>query len=217
MLSGADLRKYRKKLGLSQHDMAKALGVSQASLSQVESGKLAISSKLQAKMEKEFGKAKYPVRYPDFARTVEKERQSQQTLVGNPDVTFQLLPVWEWEDNFDLSAAPSSLERRGVAAVRTIPDGAIAFAMPKGSALWAEGEILVFTRASLKECRTGDLCLVQVRPARSSSVRSMIVSVRQEESGPHFEPANRTEPTIAADPRRIEGLLKCVYRARYLV
>lgn len=220
MLSGADLRRYRQKLDLSQQRMVKALGVSQATLSQIESGKLAISPSLMAKLAKEYNKPAYRVKLDDYVRTVEEERRSGRTLVGNPDVTFQLLPVWEWEEGFELSATPSTLRQRGVVAVRTFPEGAIAFEMPRGSAQWADGEILVFAGWPARQCRTGDLCLVQMRTPRTDVLRSVMVTIRRDESRHpprlQFEPVDRAQPTFTPDPEQLEGLLKCVYRARYL-
>ncbi len=220
MLPGSDLRKYRKKLGLSQHQVARLLGVSQASLSMIESGKFAISSGLHAKIEKVFNKAPYSPKYSSFCRKVEAERQSQQSLVGHPEVTFQILPVWEWEDGFDLSAAPSSIQPSGLVATRVTAEGAIAFQMPGGSAWWVEGEILVFAKSDLDRCRTGDLCLVQIRPPRARSARTSLVVVRFGDSGRsgrlELEPTDRSQPSYSPDPDQLEGLLRCVYRARYM-
>jgi len=220
MPTGSDLRRYRKALDLGQREFASRLGIAQATLSLIETGKVGLSEALQQKLGKEFKKRRYSLKYDEFCRATDAERRSGQTMVGHPDVTYATLPVWLWEDGFDLGAPPNTAERRGIVTVRTSSSDAIAFEMPKGSSHWIAGEILVFIRSSMDECRAGSLCLVQMRSPRAKHPRTIIAIARYDESGRHrilqFEPADPSEPVFTPNPDHIEGLLRCVYRARYL-
>lgn len=51
-----DLRANRKSLGLSQEQMAKELGISQAKLSRVESGKAALTKRQRQKLHNRLGR-----------------------------------------------------------------------------------------------------------------------------------------------------------------
>jgi transcriptional regulator with XRE-family HTH domain len=220
MPSGADIRKYRKALRLSQRVFAARLALSQATLSLTETGKIGVSNTVEEGIRKEFNKARYKPTFDEFCRRVDSERKGAQTLVGNPQVNHSTLAVWLWEDGFDLGSAPSTLEWRGVVTARVPSDDAIAFEMPKGSNAWAAGEILVFRRSSLEECRGGELCMVQVQPVRRRAPRTLIAVIRRD-SGTRrrsfsLEPCDPDEATFTADPESIEALLVCAYRARYL-
>lgn len=220
MASGADIRKYRRALKLSQQQFAKKLGLSQATLSLTESGKAGVSDTVTARLNEEFNKPQYKPRFEEFCRRVDKERKGAQTLVGNPRVNHSTLPVWLWEDGFDLGSTPSTLEWRGVVTVRVPSEEAIAFEMPKGSGAWVTGEILVFRATSLDDCNGGELCLVQLRRPRARAATTLIATLRRDSSSRRrsfsFEPGNSEEESFAAEPERIDAILRCVFRARYV-
>lgn len=220
MQSGADIKKYRRVMKFSQREFADRLKLSQATLSLTESGKIGVSGTVIERLRKEFNKAQYKPRFDDFCNRVDSERQGAQTLVGNQLVNYCTLPVWLWEDGFDLGAAPSTIESRGVVTVRVPSEDAIAFEMPQGSSAWVANEILVFRRSSLDQCRSGDLCLIQYRQPRARTPKTILVVARLDASTRRrvisFEPCDPSESVFAADPERIDALLKCVYRGRYL-
>jgi transcriptional regulator with XRE-family HTH domain len=181
MASGADIRKYRKALKLSQREFSDKLGLSQATLSLTESGKVGVSDTVVERINQEFNKPAY---------------------------------------KFDLGSAPSTLEWRGVVTVRVSSDEAIAFEMPKGSGAWVAGEILVFRTTTLDECSGGELCLIQHRRPRARAATTMIATLRRDSSARRrsfsYDPGNPEDESFAADPDRIEAVLRCVFRARYL-
>ena len=220
MQSGADIRKYRKALKLSQREFSAKLELSQATLSLTESGKIGVSDTVTDRLRAVFNKPEYKPRFDDFCRRVDSERKGAQTLVGNPLVNHSTLPVWLWEDGFDLGSAPSTLEWRGVVTVRVPTEDAIAFEMPKGSGAWVAGEILVFRTVSLDACNGGELCLVQHRRPRARAATALFATLRRDSSVRRrsfsFEPGNPEEESFAADPDRIDAILRCVYRARYV-
>jgi transcriptional regulator with XRE-family HTH domain len=220
MASGADIRKYRKALKLSQREFSDKLGLSQATLSLTESGKVGVSDTVVERINQEFNKPAYKPQFDEFCRRVDSERRGAQTLVGNPLVNHATLPVWLWEEGFDLGSAPSTLEWRGVVTVRVSSDEAIAFEMPKGSGAWVAGEILVFRTTTLDECSGGELCLIQHRRPRARAATTMIATLRRDSSARRrsfsYDPGNPEDESFAADPDRIEAVLRCVFRARYL-
>ncbi len=220
MESGADIRKYRKALKLSQRVFSAKLKLSQATISLTESGKIGVSDTVTDRLREVFNKPEYKPRFDDFRRRVDSERKGAQTLVGSPLVNHSTLPVWLWEDGFDLGSAPSTLEWRGVVTVRVPTEDAIAFEMPKGSGVWVAGEILVFRRSSLDACRGGELCLVQHRRPRTRAATTLIATLRRNASTRRrsfsFEPCDPEESTFAADPVRLETLLQCLFRGRYI-
>ena len=54
MLTGTDVRRYRKQLGLSQMDFARQVGIAQATLSQIEIGQITLSHDHLKKLERAF-------------------------------------------------------------------------------------------------------------------------------------------------------------------
>ena len=146
LLIGADLRKYRKAIQKSQQEFAKRMGISQATLSLIEVGKLPLSTAHLGRLEKEFNKPAYTPKFKDFVSKIEEQRRTGQALVGHPEAGFMTVPVYEWEENFDLSAAPASLGVKGMVTVRSATPEIIAFEMPSGSVWWVEKETLVFAK-----------------------------------------------------------------------
>jgi transcriptional regulator with XRE-family HTH domain len=181
MQSGADIRKYRKALKLSQREFSAKLKLSQATLSLTESGKIGVSNTVTDRLRAVFNKPEYKPRFDEFCRRVDSERKGAQ---------------------------------------RVPTDDAIAFEMPNGSGTWIAGEILVFRTISLDECSGGELCLIQHRRPRSQAPSTIIATLRRDSSTRRrsfgFEPGKTEDEPFAADPDRIEALLRCIYRARYL-
>ncbi len=219
MPTGADIKRYRKVLKLGQREFAALLGVSQPSLSLAESGKVGVSEALQQKLIAVFNKPGHSPTYDDFCRTLEEQRRSGQTLVGNPSVTYVTVPVWLWEEGFDLGAPPEVVESRGVVTVRTASTEVIAFEMPAGASFWVAREVLVFARTGVDKCRTGDLTLVQLKSVNAKLPNTFIAVVHYDETGRHrklqFEPCNPSHTAFTPDLEQVEGVLRCICRVRY--
>jgi transcriptional regulator with XRE-family HTH domain len=220
MLTGTDLRRYRRAIGLNQEQLAERLGVSQSTLSLLEGGRIPLADSYLDKLNEQFNRASVKVKFADYVRRVEEERREGLALVGNAAVSYATIPVWRWEPNFDLGSPASALTPQAWITVRAPSDEVIAFRMPKGSAWWADGEILAFLRTEPARAPTGALALVQLAIPKVRVPHTTLVLVRW--VGPtsqrvlQFEPAEKPEGLFTPAIDQVEGFLKCFFRARYL-
>ena len=107
MVTGSHLRQYRKLLGLNQTEFARRLGLSQATISQIEAGRIALSNAHLQKLADKFSSARLSPPFPEFKRDVEKGSADCQAALLDPRGRFVTLTVWQWDAAFDLARIPS--------------------------------------------------------------------------------------------------------------
>lgn len=216
MLTGADIRRFRKSLELTQEAFALKLGLSQPTLSLLEAGKVGLDEKYLDTLTRVFAKAGFAA----FAETVKKERSTGQPLIGHPQAHFAVIPVWRWEHNFDLAATLSGLAPCSYVMVQAPSNEVIAFQMPRATTWWKSDEILVFRRIESDACQNGDLLLLQVKPPRARVPQTMLVAARYAPHGAQrilqCEPTEAGQPLFTPEADQIQAMLRCIFRARYL-
>jgi hypothetical protein len=92
--------------------------------------------------------------------------------------------------------------------------------MPRATTWWKADEILVFRRIESDACRNGDLLLLQARMPRAKVPQTMLAIARYAPHGAQrvlqCEPTEAGEPVFTPEADRIQAMLRCIYRARYL-
>ncbi len=219
MIGGADIRRYRKKIGMNQVAFAERLGVSQSTLSVMEGGRIAVSEEHLARLKQQFDEPRYKPRFSDFIRALETEQAGGQAALTAPEGRFLTLTVWGWEEGFDLSQRPALDRARGLVTVRASDNPALAFEMNRPTERWEKGEILVFERCDPDQVEDGDLCLIQIRRLRARGTQTMIAMVRVSRTTHlrmlKFEPTSPSLPPFAAAEVTVTAILRLSYRAKY--
>lgn len=184
MLTGADVRKYRKLVGLNQVEFAAQLGLAQSTLSLIEGGRISVSDDHVQQLEKKFAAPAYKPSFDEFLGLLERDRSEAQAAVKAPRGRHLTLTVWRWEDGFDLSRTPAPEQAADLITVTATENPAIALRMDRRTEWWSEGETLVFEQYRQDAVHDGDICLVQIRLPRGRGTKTMIAVA-------HLAPAKR--------------------------
>jgi transcriptional regulator with XRE-family HTH domain len=219
-MTGNDLRRYRRAVGLNQDSFARELGLSQSALSLLERGKVALSADHLAKLAAAFDQPRFEPQFSKFVKDLERSRAEGQAALSAPMVRHITLTVWAWSEEFDLSQAPAGDQAVGLVTVRSTQNDMIAFQMGKATEAWGAGEILVFEACERSQIRDGDVCLVQVKTTRGRGTQTMLAIA-------HLAPAVRgntlqLEPlsppgAIFATGEDLIACMRATFRARYCV
>ena len=94
MLSGSDIRRYRKMLGMTQADFARQLGLAQATLSQIEGGRIALSDEHVQQLDDRFRLGKPALSFKEFKRDAERSMASNQAALSAPHGRYTTFVVW---------------------------------------------------------------------------------------------------------------------------
>jgi len=219
MLTGADIRRYRKTIGLSQIDFARRLGLSQSGLSQLENGRIAVCDDHVHQLQDRFSGRKTDLTFDSFLRqqaaTGEASRRALSTDAGK----HLTLTVWRWEDGYDLAQMPASELAVDLVTTHATSQATIAFQMTQKSTHWLSGEIFVF-----EECRPADLldrdvCLVQFKPPRSQALKTVLAIARSasaRSSARQLTPIAPRCPAFDASDKVIRILMRAVFRGHRL-
>lgn len=220
MISGADVRKYRKTIGMGQVAFAQRLGMSQSTLSVLEGGRIAVSEDHLARLRESFDEPGFKPRFSDFVRELESQAALGQAALAGSEGRFLTLAVYAWEEGFDLSRPPSRAAAAGLVTIRATEQSAIAFEMSRRTEAWEKGEILVFERCEPNDVADGDLVLVQIRKPRARGPQTMIATVRVGRTTHGrtygFEPVSPASSPFAEGDVTIAALLQLIFRARDL-
>jgi transcriptional regulator with XRE-family HTH domain len=196
VITGDEIQRFRKRLGLTQTDVAKRLQVSQQTMSDLEAGRLPVSDERLRQLTDLF---KSDDATKDFARyhaECERARAVDLPTLWSPMNRSAAVTVWRWE-NFDLGRMPSADTAAGVILVPETERQLAAIQMPRRGARWAAGEILVFERCRPDELRDDDLCLVHTLAPRANTKHTCLAVV-------HRVPAKRA-PRIQIKPIDPDG------------
>lgn len=219
MLTGSHLRHYRKLLGLNQTEFARRLGLAQATISQIEAGRIALSNDHVEKLAEKFNSARLSPTFTEFKRDVERGSTDCQAALLDARSRFQTLTVWQWDAAFDLARVPSPEDAVDVVTVRAGDEPAIAIRVGRRTKHWEAGDTFVFERCGLPDVDDGEVCLVQSRTPRSRGTRTMIAVARvlpaKRGRNVHFAPISPAGSSFAADDNLVT-LLRAIYRGRYL-
>lgn len=218
-MTGQDIRRYRRQIGLDQISFAEKIGLSQSGLSLLETGKTSVSAEHLDRLRKAFDKARYKPRFGEFLGELENERAEGQAALAAPRGRHLTLTVWSWHEGFDLSRPPSPDQAAGLVTMTTREPRVIALEMPRSTEAWSRGEILVFEECSSDAIRDNDICLVQVRSGDRKPHATLIamahVSRSTRSQTLQLEPLSPPRPIFEAT-ERIVAILRVVYRARYV-
>ena len=210
-LTGPVLRLYRSALGLKQDELGDELGCSQAAISLVEAGRMALSENLRESILVRFDRRGVKPRLSEFLAQLEQEappRLAQQARTT--------LPVFRWSPAFDPQDEPTEPAVDLVTLRCSVPT--IALAMSSSSREWEADEILVFAVCEPSDCKPNDLVLLQPTN-RLRNAASMIAAVERirGRSSAHrrFVPIQPTGQALPADAESVTFVARCVYRAKY--
>lgn len=210
-LTGPALRQYRRALGLKQGELGDELGVTQAAISLVEAGRMAVSENLRDALVERFDRAGETPRLSDFLAQLEQETPPRSTLQAHTT-----LPVYRWTPKFDPLEEPVDRQVDLVTVRCSAP--AVALAMSSASTAWEQEEILVFAVCEPSDCKPGDLVLLQTtnRPRHAASLIAGVERVKGRSSAHRrFLPIQPLSEALSADAETVIFVAKCVYRARY--
>jgi transcriptional regulator with XRE-family HTH domain len=217
VLNGADIRRYRKTIRLTQVEFAERMGVSQSALSLLESGRIAVSEDHVGQLRQQFGGREFKPSFPKFLEDLEVSRKAAQAALTTATGRYLTLTVWRWEDGFDLSHPPGPECAVNVVTVRATDLPTIAFQMPRASTHWAKNEILVFEECQPDELADGDICLLQVATSRSRVPRTTIGLAQlgaTSNSPSTITPLKGRGSVMRADSESVRALLRVSFRAR---
>ncbi len=219
MVTGSDVRRFRRQIGWNQKRFAERMSLSQSALSLLESGKIGVSDEHLARLRAKFSGDEVSTTFEQFLAEVNASAAAQRAALHSPGARHVLLTVWGCEGGLDLARPLPPSQAVGLVAVRDSARPAIALSMPRASAHWAAGEILVFEECSTDHVRNGAVCLVQVAQPRGRGTRTVIavahVGPTKREQSLHFEPISPAGPVFAVEPAAIIALLRVTFRARY--
>ncbi len=220
MLTGSDVRGYRKLLGLNQIDFARQVGVSQGLLSQLESGQISLSHDHLKKLERAFRGPKYELSFDEFQKQAEQEHAERLSALTAQQEQYVTLRAWRWSGSFDLDAMPPSDGDAGLVMVRSSGRPLAAVQLNRRSAHWGAGEILVFEHCQHNDVEEGDICLVKAKPPRTRRAKTMIVLAHQTPSKRdrvlQLEPLSPASAVFAATDETVQAYLRAIFRCRYL-
>lgn len=219
MLSGADIRRYRKAIKWNQTAFAKAVGLAQPTLSLLEAGRIAVSEDHLARLSESFNKLHLKPRFSEFVASLEAERATGQAALRMSEGKYLTLAVWRWQEGFDLSHVPSPEQAVNLVTVRATEQPILAFEMGKATERWDKGDILVFTGCRLEDIEDGHLCLVQVKRPRARGTQTLIATSRVVRAthgrAIQFQPLSPPAPAFSTETQVPESTLRLAYRGSY--
>jgi transcriptional regulator with XRE-family HTH domain len=218
VISGVDIRRYRKSIDWTQAAFSKRMGVTQSHLSQIEGGRTLVSDDHIAILTKAFSGPEFKPTFREFLRETEKQVANANPALTAPGSGHVILHVYRWEDGFDLSRAPAAGDAIDLVIVRANDRPLIAFGMPKATPQWSKGEIVVFEQVGEDGVSDGDLCLVQLATTRPKLPRTLIASVQivpgQRGKVLQIQPVSPAAPVFAPGPNGIQTLLRASFRGQ---
>jgi transcriptional regulator with XRE-family HTH domain len=213
MITGADIRRYRKSIGLSQVEFAEQLGLSQSGLSQLESGRIAVSDEHLVQLKDRFSDQDFEAYLSARATTRDASRQALTATTGK----YLSLAVYLWEEGYDLGQVPSPEQVVDMVTIRATSNATIAFQMPRESVHWVRGEILVFEECRPADVIDEDICLIQIKPPRARTPKTVLAAARltsKRGSLLQLTLIAPRSPTLSARDETIRTLMRTVFRGR---
>lgn len=213
MIDGPTLCRYRRALGIRQQDLADALGVTQAAISLIESGRMAISHSIQKDLWAIYDKRGMKPRLGAFL-------DSEASIGAGMAPVSVTLPVAAWTQRLDLMDDPTSRPAVDLVTLRLeIGTRAIALSMRETSPHWKRDEVLVFAFVGVERCKPGDLCVLSptANMKGASSVIARVVRPKgMSQTARRFELIQPEGPSIPATADAVRSVARCVYRACYI-
>src|SRR5690242_18206478 len=117
MVTGRDIREFRRQNQLKQVEFAQQLGVAQPTLSQLEQGLSPVSDEYIARLTSRFDGGGLVISFSDFRKEIESQRAIGQAALHAPDGQFTMLKVFTWQD-FDLARVPGPEQAVDMIVVR---------------------------------------------------------------------------------------------------
>jgi transcriptional regulator with XRE-family HTH domain len=210
-ITGPALRQYRRALGMKQSEFGAELDISQATVSLVEAGRMAISESLRHAIFDRFDRKGASSRLSDFL--VELQRDAPPRLAQRSSTT---LPVYAWSPSFD--PTDEATDPAVDLITLRVASPTIALALPSATREWEADDILVFVLCEPSDCRPDDLVLLQPtkRPRNAASLIAVVERLRGRSSAHRrFTPVQPSGPALPADAESVAFVARCVYRARY--
>lgn len=217
LLTGADIRRYRKSIGHTQVEFAERMGVSQSALSLMESGRIAVSEDHVDQLKERFRGREVKRAFTDFLTSLKATRAAAGASLATSTGRYLTLTVWRWEDGFDLGGPPAPEMAVNVVTIRATDKPTIAFQMPRVSPHWAKDEILVFEECGPSELKDGDICLVGAVTARSCRLRTTLGVAhlgKVRRMAPQIQPLAPKGAPVAANAESMRTLLRVSFRVR---
>jgi transcriptional regulator with XRE-family HTH domain len=218
LVTGADIRRYRRAIGWNQTAFAERLGIGQSTLSVIEAGRISVSDDHVAGLVERFSGIEFKPTFPEFVQSLEQERAQAEAALSTPQGRFTTLTVWTW-DGFELGRQPAPDQAVGLVTIRATEGPAIALEMHKATHAWAKGEILVFEKCSPVDVTDGDLCLLQVKRPRARAAQTLIATARvsrpASELAVQFEPVAPPAPRFSAADTAPATILRLIFRGSY--
>jgi transcriptional regulator with XRE-family HTH domain len=216
LLTGLDLRRFRKLIGLTQAEFAARMQLAQATLSQIEGGRIRLSHEHVQQARELFSAPEFSPSFDEFVKQLELGGLG---AVPETDQLHWTVPVWAFNDTFDLARRPAPAEAVDLILVRAQQQPVIALRMERASDHWKQGELFVFARCGANDVTNGDVCLLHARGARGRPPRTILALARvlQTQRGQtyQFEPIRPGGPMLPADDA-IQATFRAVYRGSYL-
>jgi transcriptional regulator with XRE-family HTH domain len=219
VVTGSDVRRYRTLIGLTQTELARELGIAQATLSQIEGGRIGVSQEHLLQLREKFASPEFSPSFADFCRGLKAEESATIAAVATAGSLFHTMQVWSWDDRFDLSRIPLPDQSASLVTVEAGEAPRIALRLGRETEWWTEDEIIVFERVALNRLENGELCLVQMREPRFKGKRTAIAIARpaaaKRERILQFHPVSPSAPLFTAD-ESIAAVFRACFRGRYV-
>ena len=241
MITGADIRRYRKELGLTQRDFAEKLCMSQAALSLIEKGRTALSEEHLQRLAEHFVHTEFDPGFDEFVHRLGEASANLATALDTPGSRHLTLTVWQWSEDLDLSRPFKPTQAVDLITVGSTNEASVAFRMSTESPYWAKGDVLVFEGCRLDDLRDGSLCLVQLSMPKMKKSKEQVAGAKNKRrnaipAGPateaiiaithvaaqkrgrsvQFEPLSPRRPILMFDQDQFLAIFRAVYRGQNL-
>jgi len=197
MITGADIRRYRKILGLGQVDFAKRLAISQPALSGLEGGRVSVSESYLDLLKDRFSSPSFHPSFADFLRTLQRDNQAPDPLALAVASRHVTLIVWRWHKAIDLGVVPGNDQMSGLVTVPASDRATLAFEMTDSTSEWTKGDVLIFSECKPFELRAGKPCIIQTRRGKRS--RTFLGLAKPNGSAIKFQDARGGTQTIPSE------------------
>ncbi len=176
MISGEDLKDYRRRLGLTQTEIAERVRIPQQTYSNLETGKIQVNAERIAQFKAAFDHTDADPSFSRFLEEIEAAARQRTPALESPLARQVAVTVWRWAD-LRLDRIMPAEAAVGIVMIPFTDRRVIAVQMDADTELWKKGEILVFAEGPVGELDDRDIALASVPDAAGAGSKVEIGTV----------------------------------------
>lgn len=176
MVTGDDLKEYRKRIGLTQIEIAQRLGIPQQTYSNLETGRINIGPDRIDQFKAAFDHSDVDPSFSRFLEEIEAAARQRTPALESPLARQVAVTVWRWAE-FRLDRLMPAEAAVGIVMIPFTDRRVIAVQMDARTELWKRGEILVFEECQVGELDDRDIALASVPDAAGTGSKIEVGTV----------------------------------------